>query len=96
MISPVRSAKYLKFVRGQECAFCVCSADEAHHAVRLAGGGGLGIKGCDLLAIPLCRRHHRELHKRGTVGELDQSELWELVWKSIALSLRAYHLQETA
>jgi len=30
----------------------------------------MGIKGCDLLTVPLCGAHHRELHKRGGSGPL--------------------------
>ena len=96
MISPVRSAKYLKFVRGQQCAFCVRPASEAHHASRKSGGGGMGIKGCDLLAAPLCSQCHREYHNRRTVGLLTVNEAQEYIWRAIALSLRAYHIQETA
>ncbi len=67
MISPPRSKKHLALVRGRSCAFCDKPAQEAHHAFRLAGGGGMGIKGCDLLTVPLCGPHHRELHKTGAV-----------------------------
>jgi hypothetical protein len=96
MISPVRSAKYLKFVRGQRCAFCARPATEAHHTGRKAGGGGMGIKPCDLLAAPLCTEHHREIHKRGMVAERGKTATEAELWKAIALTLRAYHLQETA
>jgi len=100
MISPVRSAKYLKFVRGQRCAFCARPATEAHHTGRLVGGGGVGIKPCDMLVAPLCGEHHRELHKTGGIkrnGEpLTGSEVAADLWQAIALTLRAYHIQETA
>ena len=96
MISPVRSAKYLKFVRGQRCAFCANPATEAHHTGRLVGGGGVGIKPCDYLAAPLCGEHHREFHKCGAAAGLDSVETQAELWKAIALTLRAYHLLETA
>ena len=96
MISPVRSAKYLKFVRGQRCAFCARPATEAHHTGRKAGGGGMGIKPCDLLAAPLCGEHHREIHGKGFVTPFTRQETDGELWKAIALTLRAYHLQETA
>lgn len=48
----------------------------------------MGIKGCDLLTVPLCEPHHRELHKRGTVGDLTPSEAQGEAWKAIALCLR--------
>ena len=96
MISPVRSAKYLKFVRGQRCAFCPNPASEAHHVSRKSGGGGMGLKGCDLLAAPLCNLHHREYHTKRWIGDRSIPETQAELWKAIALSLRAYHLQETA
>ena len=93
MISPHRSRKHLSFVRGQRCAFCACPAAEAHHAFRRAGGGGLGIKGCDLFTVPLCGKHHRELHKTGEVKPYTASETVSLLWESIARTLRARLLE---
>jgi hypothetical protein len=88
MISPHRSKKHLAFVRGRRCAFCANPAAEAHHTGRLVGGGGIGIKPCDLLAAPLCRDHHRELHKRGTIGTNSPSDTLHDLWRAIALCLR--------
>lgn len=88
MISPHRSAAHLRFVRERACAFCLTPAAEAHHAFRGAGGGGMGIKGCDLLTVPLCRPHHRELHKRGQVGNLTPEETKGLLWRAVAMVLR--------
>ena len=88
MIHPHRSKSHLAFVRGRACVFCPRPACEAHHAFRSAGGGGMGIKGCDLFTVPLCRPHHRELHKRGTVGERDPCETQSEMWRAIALQLR--------
>jgi hypothetical protein len=96
VISPVRSAKYQKYVRGQRCAFCARPATEAHHTGRLAGGGGVGIKPCDYLAAPLCRSHHQEIHDTGAIRDLSPEQTEYGLWKAIALTLRAYHLQETA
>ncbi len=93
MISPHRSRKHLSFVRGQRCAFCVSPAAEAHHAFRRAGGGGLGLKGCDLFTVPLCGKHHRELHKTGEVKPYTASETVSLLWESIARTLRARLLE---
>lgn len=88
MIRPHRSRTHLAFVRGRDCAFCTSPAAEAHHAFRRAGGGGIGIKGCDLLTVPLCCPHHREFHKRGAVGSLTREETESVMWKTIALQLR--------
>jgi len=56
----------------------------------------MGIKPCDLLAAPLCKDHHREIHDKGFVGSYTVLETAGELWKAIALTLRAYHLQETA
>lgn len=94
MISPHRSRKHLDFVRSRACAFCLHPAEEAHHHSRKAGGGGVGIKGCDLLTVPLCASHHRELHKRGEVEPYGPSETREMLWKSVALCLRERVLEK--
>lgn len=92
-ISPHRSPKHLAFVRAQACTFCGRPAEEAHHAFRAAGGGGMGIKGCDLLAVPLCAAHHHELHATGTVRPYQAREVPVLLWRSAALMLRARLLE---
>jgi hypothetical protein len=94
-VSPHRSQKHLAFVRAQACMFCQRPAEEAHHAFRRAGGGGTGIKGCDLLAVPLCQSHHHELHATGTVRPYVASEVPVLLWRAAALTLRARLLEET-
>ncbi len=94
-VSPHRSKKHLAFVRSLACAFCEHPAEEAHHHSRKAGGGGIGIKGCDLLTVPLCAPHHRELHKRGEVHPYGPVETREVLWKSVALCLRARVLEGT-
>jgi hypothetical protein len=93
VIHPHRSRAHLAFVRGQPCAVCPEPAAEAHHAFRRAGGGGVGLKGCDLLAVPLCLRCHRELHKTGTVLGLDATRRDALLWRAVALVLRARLLE---
>jgi len=95
VISPHRSRKHLDFVRAGRCAFCDRNAQEAHHAFRRAGGGGMGLKGCDLLTVPLCRAHHREIHKTGTVAGYSAEEARGAMWKAVALVLRQRVLEGT-
>lgn len=94
-ISPHRSPKHLAFVRELPCLFCARPAVEAHHAFRRNGGGGMGIKGCDLLAVPLCHEHHHELHATGTVRPYQPREIPVLLWRGAAMTLRARLLEET-
>ncbi len=93
--SPVRSGAHLTFVRQQPCWFCGTDQDvQAHHHGRRQGGGGTGLKGCDLLTVPLCPRHHQEWHQRASVGELSHTETEREMWKAIAVTLRAASLTE--
>jgi hypothetical protein len=62
----------------------------AHHHGRRQGGGGTGIKGCDLLTVPLCNAHHQEWHQRAQVGNLSHVETEREMWKAIAVTLRAW------
>lgn len=59
---PVRLkyADYLRFIRRQPCLFHHV-ASEAHHA----GPGGMGTKCGEHRTVPLCFRHHRQLHNHG-------------------------------
>ena len=93
MITPHLSRKHLAFVRGQRCAVCENPAAEAHHAFRRAGGGGVGLKGCDLLAVPLCLRCHRDLHKTGSVGAWTREQTEAFLWRAVAMTLRARLLE---
>ncbi|MBB1199625.1 DUF968 domain-containing protein [Enterobacteriaceae bacterium 89] len=52
---------YLRWVKSQPCACCGQPADDAHHLIGW-GQGGVGTKAHDSLTIPLCRKHHTELH----------------------------------
>jgi hypothetical protein len=60
----LRDADHLKFVRAQPCLACGRSPSDAHH-LKYAQGRALGRKVSDEFAVPLCRTHHRELHRRG-------------------------------
>lgn len=55
------SAKWLKWVKSQQCCGCGGSADDPHHIIG-HGQGGMGTKAHDLFTIPLCRACHDALH----------------------------------
>lgn len=72
------SAKWLKWVKSQQCCGCGGSADDPHHIIG-HGQGGMGTKAHDLLTIPLCRACHDALHADMRVWEAEhgsQIELW--------------------
>lgn len=61
-----RSKKYIAFIRLQPCIVRGCwDATEPHHAGGIDSGRGVGIKGSDYHAVPLCRKHHTILHTKG-------------------------------
>lgn len=57
-----RSSEYLRFVSSHGCLVCSGPSD-AHHAL---GRRGKALKPSDYGAVPLCRRHHDELHREGS------------------------------
>jgi hypothetical protein len=59
-----RDKTHLRFVARQPCLICARQPCDAHH-VRFAQSRGLGIKVSDEFTVPLCRGHHRELHRAG-------------------------------
>jgi hypothetical protein len=64
-----RDEAYLARVRQMPC--CICQEDttvEAHHP--RIGSIGMGRKNDDDKAVPLCGRHHRELHT------MSEREFW--------------------
>jgi hypothetical protein len=59
-----RDREHLRFVASQPCLVCGRSPSDAHH-VKFAEQQAIGRKVSDRFTIPICRLHHRELHRRG-------------------------------
>jgi hypothetical protein len=59
-----RSKAHLVFVRSQPCLVCERGPCDAHH-LKFAQPRGLGLKVSDEFTVPLCRSHHRDLHRHG-------------------------------
>ena len=59
-----RSKAHLAFVASQPCLVCQTGACDAHH-LKMAQPRSLGRKVSDEFTVPLCRRHHNELHRQG-------------------------------
>jgi ERF superfamily len=66
----LRDKSHRKFVARQPCAVCGRAPSDAHH-LRFAQPRALGRKVSDEFTVPLCRVHHRELHRRG-----DEAAWW--------------------
>lgn len=60
-----RSEPYLRWVRSQPCVYCGRSpAGEAHHLIGVGSGlSGMGLTAPDQYVMPLCRRHHEQIHR---------------------------------
>jgi hypothetical protein len=61
----LKNKQHLRFVAKQPCLVCGREPSDPHH-LRFAQPRGLGQKVSDEFTVPLCRAHHRELHRAGT------------------------------
>jgi hypothetical protein len=59
-----RDREHLKFVAAQSCLICGRAPSDAHH-IKFAEQRAMGRKVSDKFTVPICRLHHRELHRRG-------------------------------
>jgi hypothetical protein len=59
-----RDREHLKFVASQPCLVCGRLPSDAHH-VKFAEQRAMARKVSDRFTVPICRLHHRELHRRG-------------------------------
>jgi hypothetical protein len=59
-----RDRNHLRFVASQPCLVCGRGPSDAHH-IKFAEQRAMGRKVSDKFAVPVCRLHHRELHRRG-------------------------------
>ena len=59
-----RDKAHLKFVAAQPCLVCQKSPCDPHH-VKFAQPRAMGRKVSDEFTVPLCREHHRALHRFG-------------------------------
>jgi len=58
----IRDKDHRKFVSAQACLICGRQPTDAHH-LRFAQIRALGRKVSDEFTVPLCRTHHREVHR---------------------------------
>jgi hypothetical protein len=65
-----RDKAHLKFVASQPCLLCNRRPADAHH-LRHAQPMAMGRKVSDEFTVPLCRTHHRQVHRTG-----DEAEWW--------------------
>jgi hypothetical protein len=59
-----RNPKHLRYVAQQACLICGRKQSDPHH-LRYLQPRALGRKASDEFAVPLCRSHHRAVHRAG-------------------------------
>ena len=59
-----RDRQHLKFVTTQPCLICGRTPSDAHH-IKFPEPRAMGRKVSDKFTVPVCRLHHRELHRHG-------------------------------
>jgi hypothetical protein len=67
----IRDREHVKSVAQQPCLVCGRRPADAHH-LRFAQSPALGRKVSDEFTVPLCRGHHREIHRCG-----DEAAWWK-------------------
>jgi ERF superfamily len=63
----IRDRDHVRHVAKQPCLVCGRQPADAHH-LRFAQSRALGRKVSDEFVVPLCRGHHREVHRHGDEG----------------------------
>jgi ERF superfamily len=66
-----RNRDHLRFVMQQPCLLCGRKPSDAHH-IRFVQPRALGRKASDEFSVPLCRSHHRGVHRAG-----DEKAWWK-------------------
>jgi len=59
-----RDRDHLRFVAAQPCLVCGRTPSDPHH-IKFAEQRAMGRRVSDRFTVPICRLHHRELHRRG-------------------------------
>lgn len=83
----IRDRDHIRFVARQPCLICGRTPSDAHH-LRFAQSRALGRKASDEFTVPLCRGHHRELHRHGdeaawwSKADIDPLHLARTLWQS--------------
>jgi ERF superfamily len=83
----VRDRDHVKYVAQQPCLVCGRRPTDAHH-LRFAQSRALGRKVSDEFTVPLCRGHHREVHRYG-----DETAWWRKIGIHPAEAARALWLK---
>jgi len=83
----IRDREHVRFVAKQPCLICGRLPSDAHH-LRFAQSRALGRKVSDEFTVPMCRGHHREVHRCG-----DEAQWWRKAAIDPTMSARALWLE---
>jgi hypothetical protein len=83
----IRDRDHVRSVTKQPCLICGRRPTDAHH-LRFAQSKALGCKVSDEFTVPLCRGHHRELHRCG-----DEAAWWKKAGIDPTVPARALWLE---
>ena len=83
----VRDRDHVRFVAHRPCMICGRQPADAHH-LRFAQSRSLGRKVSDEFTVPLCRGHHREVHRCG-----DEAAWWSATGVDPTIAARSLWLE---
>jgi hypothetical protein len=83
----IRDKAHVRFVAKQPCLICGRRPSDPHH-LRFAQHRALGRKVSDEFTVPLCRGHHREVHRCG-----DEAGWWKKLMIDPTLAARFLWLE---
>jgi hypothetical protein len=83
----IRDRNHVRLVTKQPCLVCGRRPADAHH-LRFAQSRALGRKVSDEFTVPLCRGHHREVHRCG-----DEAAWWKKAGIDPTIPARVLWLQ---
>jgi hypothetical protein len=83
----IRDREHVRHVTRQSCLICARRPSDAHH-LRFAQSRALSRKVSDEFTVPLCRGHHREVHRSG-----DEAAWWSKAGIDPTITARALWLE---
>ena len=83
----IRDREHVRYVTHQSCLICGRRPSDAHH-LRFAQNCALSRKVSDEFTVPLCRGHHREVHRSG-----DEAAWWKKAGIDPSITARALWLE---
>jgi ERF superfamily len=91
-----RNREHLRYVAQQACLICGRKQSDAHH-LRYLQPRALGRKASDEFAVPLCRSHHRAVHRASDeqawwkAAGIDPVKVARQLWRQTRLDPQEHH-----